>query len=124
MARNKQTGGIGEELAAKYLESLGMCVIARNWHTAKAEIDIIAIKDYTLRIVEVKTRTKESESTISTSLNEAKLRQLIKGAGEYVKQNPIEGLSDIYFDLVQVVFSNDLSEHTIEYTPEFFYPSW
>lgn len=49
-------GRRGEELAAGYLESLGMLVVERNWRCPDGEIDIIALDGDALVIAEVKTR--------------------------------------------------------------------
>jgi putative endonuclease len=49
-------GRRGEELAAEYLESLGMLIVARNWRCPDGEIDIVALDGDALVIAEVKTR--------------------------------------------------------------------
>jgi putative endonuclease len=49
-------GRRGEELAAAYLESLGMLIVERNWRCAEGEIDIVALDGDALVIAEVKTR--------------------------------------------------------------------
>lgn len=56
MADHNITGNIGEELAEKYLRSLGYEILEKNWRYGKNEIDIIARDDRFLVIVEVKTR--------------------------------------------------------------------
>ena len=49
-------GRHGEDLAAGYLESLGMQVVDRNWRCPEGEIDIVALDGDALVIAEVKTR--------------------------------------------------------------------
>ncbi|MBR8745337.1 YraN family protein [Nocardiopsis sp. MG754419] len=51
-------GRSGEELAARYLERVGMRVLARNWRAPNGagEIDIVARDGPVLVIAEVKTR--------------------------------------------------------------------
>ncbi|UZX03704.1 YraN family protein [Arthrobacter sp. CDRTa11] len=49
-------GRRGEELAAVYLESVGMLVVERNWRCPDGEIDIVALDADALVIAEVKTR--------------------------------------------------------------------
>ena len=123
MRHNKDVGRKGEDIAAEYVDSLGMIILERNWHCSKAELDIIAIKDFTLRIIEVKSRNEECSETISNSLDKKKLRQLEKGAAAYFSEHKIEGISDTYFDLITVIFTQD-GGYRIEYIPQFFYPSW
>ncbi|SDP79156.1 putative endonuclease [Arthrobacter sp. ok909] len=49
-------GRRGEDLAAGYLESLGMQVLERNWRCSEGEIDIVALDGDAVVIAEVKTR--------------------------------------------------------------------
>ena len=53
-------GRRGEELAAGYLESLGMLVVERNWRCSEGEIDIVALDGDALVIAEVKTHPFEA----------------------------------------------------------------
>ncbi len=59
MGRNQQLGGAlgGEDLAAEFLESIGMTVLERNWRCRYGELDLIARDGAVLVFVEVKTRT-------------------------------------------------------------------
>ena len=58
-------GRRGEELAAGYLESLGMPIVERNWRCAEGEIDIVALDGDALVIAEVKTRRSSATGTRS-----------------------------------------------------------
>jgi len=53
--KNKQTGNLGEDAAADFLLTKGYKIIARNMLFAFGEIDILAEKDRSIVIVEVKT---------------------------------------------------------------------
>ncbi|MFI3267785.1 MAG: YraN family protein [Rikenellaceae bacterium] len=124
MALNKIKGAKGEQIAVDYLETvLSYTVIDRNVRTLRAEIDIIAIKDNELRFIEVKSRMQSASSSILSSLEQRKLKQLTKGASDYLATNQIMGINDIFFDLVTIVFDED-GGYVIEYTPSFFYPTW
>jgi transcription-repair coupling factor (superfamily II helicase) len=57
MAEHNELGKLGEELAAEYLQKKGYVILATNWVFQKAEIDILAQKENTLAVVEVKTRS-------------------------------------------------------------------
>ncbi len=59
MAFHNDLGKKGERIAVDYLIKNGYKILERNWRYLKAEIDIIAKKDNTLAIVEVKTRSKQ-----------------------------------------------------------------
>ena len=56
MKAKDMLGRRGEELAAEYLESLGMLIVERNWRCPDGEIDIVALDGDALVIAEVKTR--------------------------------------------------------------------
>ncbi len=73
----------GEEIACHYLKKLGYKIIDRNFRARNTEIDIVAIKDKTLVIIEVKTRTSDRFGTPLESINYFKLRSLTKAAEHY-----------------------------------------
>ena len=56
MAQHNQLGKTGEERAAEYLISKGYIIRDINWRSGKMELDIVAYRDKTLVVVEVKTR--------------------------------------------------------------------
>lgn len=124
LSHNQKIGSVGEEIAARYLTSeLGMQIIERNWRKQSKELDIIAIKDNNLRIVEIKSRIESSSESIDASLNDKKLRNLTKGASLYLSTFKLMDINEVFFDLVVVIFSDD-GGYKIEYTPKFFYPQW
>ncbi|WP_187647347.1 YraN family protein [Nitrosophilus labii] len=51
---NRNKGNEAEEKACRYLKNLGFRIIERNFYSKFGEIDIIAIKDDVLHIIEVK----------------------------------------------------------------------
>ena len=58
LIKNVQKGKQGEDIAKKYLQSLGYKIITTNWHySKKAEIDIVAEDNDILVFVEVKARS-------------------------------------------------------------------
>ena len=80
MAWHNDLGREGEEAACQYLESQGLCVLDRNWHCGKLELDIVARKpdENLLHIVEVKTRSAKNEKnylTAAESVSIAKQRR-------------------------------------------------
>lgn len=53
---SRQIGTLGENIAIRYLTRQNYSILARNWTSRWAEIDIIAQHQSTLVFVEVKTR--------------------------------------------------------------------
>lgn len=76
-------GALGEDLAVKHLDSLGMRVLERNWRCRYGEIDVIA-EDTAARavvFVEVKTRTTDRFGGVAEAVTPQKLRRLRRLAG-------------------------------------------
>lgn len=57
-----EVGRLGEDLCSSHLESLGLTIVERNWHTPFGEVDIIAQDGDETVFVEVKTRLALGES--------------------------------------------------------------
>lgn len=57
MAAKDELGRRGEDVAAQYLEGLGLTVLARNWRCRHGELDVIATDSARLVVCEVKTRS-------------------------------------------------------------------
>lgn len=101
MAQHNELGKKGEKLAQDYLWANGYEILETNYRFEKAEIDIIAQKDDTLVIIEVKTRSSASfgfpEEFIST-----KKEQLIFEATEgYIEEKAIS--LPIRFDVISIL---------------------
>lgn len=56
MAAKDDFGRAGEDRAAQHLIDRGYRVLDRNWRCTQGEIDIVAERDGTICVVEVKTR--------------------------------------------------------------------
>jgi len=59
MADKDDFGRAGEHRAARYLESRGFTVLARNWRCRDGEIDLVVADSSVVVVVEVKTRRGE-----------------------------------------------------------------
>ena len=72
-------GAYGERLAARYLLESGMQILDRNWRCDQGEIDIVAMDETCLVIVEVKTRRTlafGAQVEAVTAVKAARLRRL------------------------------------------------
>jgi len=61
----KEVGGIGEDVAARFLKGKGFNIVERNFRRPWGEINIIAEKEGLVRFVEVKTVSREMDPNIS-----------------------------------------------------------
>ncbi len=102
----RSRGVLGEDAAARYLESRGFRVLERNWRSRSWELDLVCRQGDTLVFVEVKTRGTGSLGTPADALNRAKMTSLAKAASLYLSE---KGLWDVpcRFDLVAVMQSPD-----------------
>lgn len=104
-------GKIGEDIACKYLLVNGYKILRRNYHGAHGEIDIIAIKNRHLAIVEVKTRGSVEFGYAAEAVNYDKQNHIIRAARAFIM-----GFSDydeISFDVCEV-YTSDRSINYIE----------
>ena len=104
-----QTGKIGEDLATKYLESLGYTIVERNFVAKQGEIDIVA-KDNSkgeLVFIEVKTRTNTLYGKPIEAVTEPKQKHLISTAKYYLYNKHLEN-EFVRLDVIEVYLQNDL----------------
>ena len=93
-------GSEGEEAAAAWLLEQGFRLLRRNWRAGRYELDIVAEKEGTLHVVEVKTRRREGLTSPEEALDSRKIRALIRAARAYLDRHPHAG--EVQFDLMAV----------------------
>jgi len=113
----KAIGNRGEELAAEYLKNEGYELLERNYHSGKAEIDIIAKKDETLAVVEVKTRSTSDFGRPADFVKPTQIRNLMKAVNAYVETIDFHG--EIRFDIISVEMTENSS--TVSHLENAFY---
>ena len=117
MAEHNELGKWGEAEAVAFLKQNGYQILETNWTFQKAEIDIIALKENVLAIVEVKTRSSIDFGLPQDFVKPAKIQLLVKAVNEYVITNDIE--ATVRFDIVAIHKQGDLA--TIEHIEDAFY---
>src|SRR3990167_6959320 len=75
---NKNTGRLGENMAAEYLRTNGYHILRRNYHVRGGEIDIIAKQNQTLVFIEVKTRRQNAGGYPEEAGTPKKLKRTVK----------------------------------------------
>lgn len=119
MAEHNKLGKEGEDAAVKYLESHGYVIRHRNWRRGHLELDIVAAKDNTLVIVEVKTRTDDDHQAPQDAVDGLKISRIVRATDAYIKQFGIEQ-ADLRFDIIAITTANGTFK--IEHIEEAFYP--
>ncbi len=82
-------GRRGEDLAAGFLESLGMRVVDRNWRCPEGEIDIVALDGDALVIAEVKTRKSLDYGHPFEAVDAEKLARLHRLAAAWCRDHEL-----------------------------------
>ena len=101
MAYHNEMGKWGEDVAVSYLQQMGYTILHRDWDYLHRDLDIVAIDNGTLVIVEVKTRKNERFTDADEAVTAQKIRSLSIAANAYVKRYAIS--LDIRFDIISVV---------------------
>lgn len=117
MAQHNELGKLGEELAVDYLLKDGYDILETNWVYQKAEIDIIALKDNILAIVEVKTRSSADFGLPQDFVKPKKIQLLVKAVNEYIISNDLD--LETRFDIISILKNKD--EFVIEHLKEAFF---
>ena len=88
MTSKEEIGKFGEDMAAKYLVSLGWKIIARNIRNNYGEIDAVAVdpKSDELVIVEVRARTVGKTQGPVESVGARKLRTLLRSSQYFIEE--------------------------------------
>ena len=118
MAEHNKLGAEGEQIAANYLADKGYAIRERNWRFGKHELDIIAEKDDTLVIVEVKTRSGAFAENPEQYIDNRKIKNIVNAAERYIMRYDWNG--DTRFDVIAVVVNGQKVE--IDHIEDAFLP--
>lgn len=117
MARRNDIGREGESEARDYLCGNGYKVLHANWHWHHYELDIVALKENELVVVEVKTRSEDYLLSPEEAVDSAKIRRIVTAADAYVRFFNLD--VPVRFDIVTVVRGKEGSE--IDHIEDAFY---
>ena len=101
MAQHNELGKKGEQIAVDFLIDKGYDIVERNYRFDKAEVDIIAEKENTLAIVEVKTRSTADFGNPQDFVKPKQIQRLVKAVDEYVTENGLD--VEVRFDIIAIV---------------------
>ncbi len=118
MATHNQWGQQGEQLAVDLLRTKGYSIRHCNWHAGRKEIDIVAEKEGTLVIVEVKTRSNDDYGLPEEAVDSWKIKRLIASADAYIKKYEID--EPVRFDIISI--TGNQSDYHIEHLEDAFFP--
>ena len=108
MTEAQELGRTGENIAADYVLSLGWKILARNVRNQYGELDITAIDDNDLVIIEVRARTLGQIQSPITTIGPRKLRTLVRASMEFVSCLEWDGFWRI--DVIGITFHDNTWE--------------
>lgn len=117
MAEHNRLGKKGEQFAVDFLIKKNYKILERNYRFEKAEVDIIALKNNMLVIVEVKTRSSTEFGNPQDFVKPKQIKNLVKAVNEYVIENNLD--VEVRFDIIALVNTNERFE--IEHLEDAFY---
>ena len=111
MANTHEIGRKAENIAAGMLESKGYKILHRNWRYYQKELDLVAMYNNMLIIVEVKSRIGHFSEPPSEAVTFGKMKHLVNAAEAYILKYDIE--NETRFDVVAVTFYGEdfFTEH-------------
>lgn len=101
-------GAKGELIAAKWLKDNDYLLIDKNWKNGYCEIDIIALKNKEIYLIEVKTRTTDEQGYPEEYITERKLTQMQRSA-EFWK-NELEHEGQVYIAVMSIDLKNQIPD--------------
>jgi putative endonuclease len=105
-------GRRGERVAARRLRRVGYRILARNLRTPAGEIDVLALHEGALVIVEVKSGVGGTRARLEGRLRGAQCRRL-RAAGIWLRRRPALRRYRLRLDLVTVTFGERRAVVTI-----------
>ena len=106
--KNIVTGRTGENLASDYIVKKGYRIIAANFRTRYAELDIVAKKDDYLVFFEVKTRKSNLYGEPYESVNAHKFKKIRLAIDYFLLTKKIVNYK-LRMDVISIILNSDLS---------------
>ncbi|SDE04780.1 YraN family protein [Riemerella columbipharyngis] len=105
MAEHNDFGKYAEQLAEKYLIDKDYVILTKNYRYQKAEIDIIAQKENTIAIVEVKARQSNAVMAPYEAVGKKKMKLLVLAADAFLQDRGDE--LEARFDIISITISDN-----------------
>ncbi len=105
MSRAAAAGALGrrgEQLAARWYESRGWEILARNWRCAGGELDLVCRRGRTVAFCEVKSRSGSRFGAPVEAVDAAKQRRLRRLAARYLAEAEVRA-GIVRFDVASLL---------------------
>jgi putative endonuclease len=107
-------GKRAEDIAAQFLQSQGLEVLARNYRRRSGELDVVARAGDVLVIVEVRTRSSESYGGAAASIDGWKRHKIIRAAHQLLQQHQELARLRARFDVI-IVHEPEAAQPRVEW---------
>ncbi len=97
----KQKGDLGEQAAVHELKRMGYKILERNFRVRNGELDIIALDNDVLAIIEVKTRSNEIYGSAEEAVDSRKLNHMLNAINIYLTKKNLHEMP-VRIDVVTV----------------------
>lgn len=106
----RKIGAKYEGMAAGYLEEHGYKILERNYHNKYGELDILAEKDSTLVVVEVKFRSSDSFGDPLEAVDRCKQNRIYRTTLFYYMEHGYELNYSCRYDII-AIYGNGTIKH-------------
>lgn len=118
MAKHKETGIKGEQIAEKFLLNKGYTILHKNWRSGRKEIDIIAMDKGFLVFVEVKTRYSFDFGFPEEAVSPQKQLH-IKIAAEAFADTYTD-FESVRFDIISILLKKEAADEILHFEDAFY----
>jgi len=101
----RQLGQKGEELCARFLQEQGYRIVARNYRHGPWELDVLAVREDTLVVAEVKSFHARPLGTAEMRINRKKQQALYLGIDAFLAENSQFKDYNVRIDIFIIDFS-------------------
>ncbi|MGJ8744311.1 YraN family protein [Polaribacter sp.] len=108
MADHNELGKKGEQLAIHFLIENNYKILEKNYRYLKAEVDIIAQKENTLAVIEVKTRSTDYFGNPQDFITPKKIQLLLLAIDHYVVERDLD--VEVRFDIIAIIHQKNTTK--------------
>jgi putative endonuclease len=112
-------GQSAEDIAARFLAERGATVLLRNYRRRLGELDVVAVLDDLLLIIEVRTRASNQYGGAAASVDFRKQRRIIRASQQLLQEHRELAMMRARFDVV-VITGVAGSQPVVEWIPNAF----
>lgn len=98
-----ELGRSAEDLAVAHLEAAGAQILLRNFRRRSGELDIIALQNNTVLVVEVRLRSRTDYGGAAASVDAIKQRKIIRTTEQLLQMHRDLARRPVRFDVVVVM---------------------